>query len=124
MRTILVVDDEPGIRGMIALILEQRGFTVLTAEDGEQALSLWRKHGGAIDLLVSDVCMPEMDGPTLAKKLVAQNGEISALFISGSCDSQQMEHCRPFKLLSKPLCLNTFLAAVHSLTSKRAAAVC
>src|SRR5215471_12131204 len=112
MTTILVVDDEPAIRNMIALTLQQHDFAVFTAEDGEQALSFSRTHRGTIDLLVSDVCMPEMDGPTLAKKLLAENSDIPVLFISGSCDSEQMKSCQPFKLLPKPLCLSALLTEV------------
>src|SRR5690242_343151 len=105
MPTILVVDDEPAIRTMIALALERQGFAVLTAGGGEQALSLWRTCGSTIDLLVSDVCMPEMDGPTLVQRLLAENARLPVLFMSGSCDSKQLEASRPFNFLPKPLSL-------------------
>jgi two-component system, cell cycle sensor histidine kinase and response regulator CckA len=116
--TILVVDDEPSIRRMLALVLQERGFAVLTAEGGQQALSMSRAHHGEIDLLVSDVTMPEMDGPTLAKNLVSENPTLPVLLISGYCDSEQFEKCRPFSLLPKPLYLASFLSAVQNLTSK------
>jgi two-component system cell cycle sensor histidine kinase/response regulator CckA len=117
MTTILVVDDEPAIRSLLALVLEQRGFSVLTAECGREALSLSRAHRGEIDLLISDVTMPEMDGPTLAKNMVAETPALSVLLISGCCDSRQFEHCQPFSLLPKPLHLGSFLSAVQNLTS-------
>lgn len=118
MPTILVVDDEPGIRTLLAFALERQGFSVLTAGCGQEALSMSRAHRGEIDLLVSDVMMPEMDGPTLAKNLVAENPTLSVLLISGCCDSEQFENCRPFSLLPKPLYLASFLAAVQSLTGQ------
>ena len=118
MPTILVVDDEPSIRKLIALILQQEGFSVLTASGARQAISLSRMHSGEIDLLVSDVSMPEMDGPTLAKQLLSENSTLEVLLISGCCDGQQLKDCRPFALLPKPLYLPSFLGAVQSLTSK------
>src|SRR5947209_6528448 len=114
MATILVVDDEPAIRSLLAVVLEEKGFSVLTAECGRQALSLSRAHRGDIDLLISDVTMPEMDGPTLAKNMVAENPALSVLLISGCCDSMQLENCRPFSLLPKPLYLASFLSAVQN----------
>jgi CheY-like chemotaxis protein len=68
--TILVVDDEPAICKLVGLALEQEGFQVLRAENGFDAIGLSESHSGEIDLLVSDVTMPGMDGPTLAGKLL------------------------------------------------------
>ena len=69
MSTILVVDDEPLVLGMVAMMLEEGGHSVMTAGSGADAINLWRSHRGGIDLLVSDVRMPVMDGCTLANAL-------------------------------------------------------
>ena len=116
MPTVLVVDDQSAIRNLLALILEREGFSVLTAECGREALSVSRKHLKDIDLLVSDISMPGMDGPTLARNLVAENPGLPVLLISGCCDDAQIGSCRPFKFLPKPLNLTTFLDTVQSLT--------
>ena len=71
--TILLVEDEEGLRGLNARGLTSRGYTVLEAGNGVEAIEVIESRGGDVDLVVSDVVMPEMDGPTLAKELrVAQ----------------------------------------------------
>jgi two-component system cell cycle sensor histidine kinase/response regulator CckA len=122
MPTILVVDDEPAIREMLSTALEQEGFCVFTAGSGQQALSLSRKHHGEIEILISDVGMPEMDGPTLAKILLAENPGLLVLLISGRCDEKQFDYCRPFKLLPKPFYLSSLLQAVQDITGATALA--
>ena len=67
--TILLVEDEEGLRALNARGLVSRGYTVLEAANGVEALEVLEKHGGKVDLVVSDVVMPEMDGPTLLKEM-------------------------------------------------------
>jgi CheY-like chemotaxis protein len=81
--TILVAEDEPMVRSLIARALSEVGHRVLAAENGEQALDLAERHDGTIDLLVSDVLMPGVDGPELAQRLRAQRSGLRVLFISG-----------------------------------------
>lgn len=64
-------------------MLEQAGYAVLFASDGQSALKIARQHPGAIDLLVTDVVMPGMAGQELAKRLVEDRPDIRVLFISG-----------------------------------------
>src|SRR4029077_7625910 len=66
--TILLVEDEDGLRALNARGLTSRGYTVLEAANGVEAIDAFDKHG-RVDLVVSDVVMPEMDGPTLLKEL-------------------------------------------------------
>ena len=70
--TILLVEDEEGLRGLNARGLTSRGYTVLEAGNGVEAIEVIESRGGDVDLVVSDVVMPEMDGPTLAKELRAR----------------------------------------------------
>ncbi len=115
MATVLVVDDEPLIRTMMALILQQEGFSVLTADGGPEAISVSQSHAGAIDLLVTDVVMPGMDGPTLAAKLQKDDPGMSVLLMSGYCESAQLDRCKQFDLLPKPFAMCDLLVKVHSL---------
>ena len=80
---IMVVDDDPGFVELLRKLLRQHGYTVMLATDGESALKMSRYHSGHIDLLLTDVIMPSMSGPTLAQKLLAQRPHTQVLFMSG-----------------------------------------
>lgn len=84
--TILVVDDEPMIRQLMRRTLEARGYRVLEAPDGPEALSCAAAYHGPIDLLVSDIVMPEMDGFALSEQLVGSHPEAQILFITGQAE--------------------------------------
>ena len=116
MPTVLVVDDEPLIRKMVALVLEQNGFRVLIAGGGPEAIRIWQSHTGDIDLLISDVLMPAMDGPTLAAELRAYNPALPVLLMSGS--SGPADDCGRFPFLSKPFSMATLLLAVRCLVTE------
>src|SRR5262249_9473044 len=74
--TILVVEDEEGLRTLNARGHQSRGYSVLQAGNGIEALEALERNGGKVDLVVSDVVMPEMDGPTLMKELRKRNPDI------------------------------------------------
>ena len=80
---ILLAEDEAPLRSLLNTIFENAGFTVLVAEDGQQAAHLPHEHNGAIDLLVSNVQIPHMTGPDLAKIVKASSGQNC-----GSCSYQ------------------------------------
>jgi CheY-like chemotaxis protein len=113
--TILVVDDEPLVLNMVAMMLEEDGHSVLTAGSGAEAIDLWRSRRGAIDLLVSDVRMPVMDGCTLANGLQQENPNLPVLLISGYCEHEPMGCNGQFPLLPKPFSMPSLLLAVHTL---------
>ena len=81
--TILLVEDDPQIRDLMRRNLDAQGYRVLEASDGQAALSLAADYRGSIDLLVTDVMMPGVDGFTLAERLVALRPETRVLLISG-----------------------------------------
>ncbi|MBU4316651.1 MAG: PAS domain S-box protein [Proteobacteria bacterium] len=81
--TVLVVEDEAAILKMTAIMLEKLGYTVMTANAPGEALILAEAFSGAIDLLITDVIMPDMNGPDLAGQLTALFPKIKVLFISG-----------------------------------------
>jgi PAS domain S-box-containing protein len=84
--TVLLVEDEPEVRGLARDILHQQGYTVLEAADGDDALRIGREHGGPIHLLVTDVVMPQMGGRELADHLKAGRRETKVLYVSGYTD--------------------------------------
>ncbi|MBI3461983.1 MAG: response regulator, partial [Planctomycetes bacterium] len=103
--TILLVDDESLVRGLIRRILEAHGYCVLEAGDGAEALHVSRQHSGRIHLLLTDVVMPEMSGTELARLLQEVKPETKVLFMSGYTDDAVTRHGglepgRPF--LQKP----------------------
>jgi CheY-like chemotaxis protein len=81
--TILVADDESGLRQVIQRALTRYGYNVLLASDGIEALAVEERHGASIDLLLSDVVMREMGGPELARRLVRSRPSMKVLLMSG-----------------------------------------
>jgi two-component system cell cycle sensor histidine kinase/response regulator CckA len=85
---ILFVEDDVSVRHSAALLLRARGYEVLEAADGEEALALAEKHAGTIDLMISDVIMPGIDGPTLLRKARPFLGAAPVMFISGYAEAE------------------------------------
>jgi two-component system cell cycle sensor histidine kinase/response regulator CckA len=116
--TILLVEDEEGLRALNARGLSSRGYTVLEAGNGKEAIEIFERHGD-VDLVVSDVVMPEMDGPTLLKELRRRNSEVKIIFVSGYAEEAfaknlpSNEHGRPqYAFLAKPFTLRQLVAEV------------
>jgi CheY-like chemotaxis protein len=84
--TVLLVEDEPGVRDLSREILEAQGYTVLEATNGDDALRVAGAHAGAIHLVVTDVVMPRMGGRELADRLTAVRPDVSVLYMSGYTD--------------------------------------
>ena len=81
--TILLVEDQPAILKVTRIMLERLGYSVLSASGPSQAVRLAEMHGGSIDLLITDVIMPEMNGRDLARKLLSVRPKVRQLFMSG-----------------------------------------
>jgi two-component system cell cycle sensor histidine kinase/response regulator CckA len=113
--TILLVEDEEGLRGLNARGLVSRGYTVLEAGNGVEAIEVLEQHGGKVDLVVSDVVMPEMDGPTLLKELRKRDPETKIIFVSGYAEDafeKNLPEGGQFAFLPKPFTLKQLVAAV------------
>ena len=82
-KTILVVDDEPEIRKLVGAMISQFGYTAITADSGEHALTLYKNQKAPVALLITDVVQPGMSGPMLADKLSALQPDLKVLYISG-----------------------------------------
>jgi CheY-like chemotaxis protein len=90
--TILLVEDYLALRKMIRIGLERNGYTVISAESGVDALNIAHSYPEPIHLLVTDVIMPEMDGPSLAERIAQQRPGIAVLYMSGHTDELLGEH--------------------------------
>ncbi|MDQ3138421.1 MAG: PAS domain S-box protein [Gemmatimonadota bacterium] len=117
--TVLVAEDDPPLRGIIARILRESGYEVLEAEDGEQALEIVRSRPGLLALVVADLIMPRMNGRELATRLERERPGTRVLFISGFPDRDVIERGlleggRPF--LQKPFAPEALTRIVKELT--------
>jgi two-component system cell cycle sensor histidine kinase/response regulator CckA len=113
--TILLVEDEEGLRALNARGLASRGYTVLEAGNGVEAMEVFAENGGKVDLVVSDVVMPEMDGPTLLKEMRARNADIRIIFVSGYAEEafeKSLPENQQFAFLAKPFALSALIAKV------------
>jgi two-component system, cell cycle sensor histidine kinase and response regulator CckA len=113
--TVLLVEDEEAVRSFAARALGQRGYQVVQAATGTEALALFFEHKGDIDLVVSDVVMPEMDGPTLMKELRAKRPDLKIIFMSGYAEDafkRNLDENEAFMFLQKPFDLKQLAAAV------------
>jgi two-component system cell cycle sensor histidine kinase/response regulator CckA len=114
--TILLVEDEPAIRQLMRRALEQRGYTVLEASNGDQALAAADRHRGPIHLLITDVVMPGMNGFDLAHQLTRTHPRLRVLFVSGHGEHPGVrqglrEAQRPFLL--KPYTQDALLRSIR-----------
>jgi two-component system cell cycle sensor histidine kinase/response regulator CckA len=112
--TILLVEDEEGLRALNARGLISRGYTVLEAGNGVEAIEAFDKHG-RVDLVVSDVVMPEMDGPTLLKELRRRDPDVKIIFVSGYAEeafSKNLPSQEQYAFLAKPFTLKQLVAEV------------
>ncbi|MBZ5701466.1 MAG: PAS domain-containing protein [Acidobacteriia bacterium] len=116
--TLLVVDDEEGVREVAVEFLTAQGYTVLAAESGKQALELARKHPGPIHLVVTDAVMPGMNGPAMVKWLGEIRSGFKVLYISGYADEGSILEealARGEHFLQKPFFLDVLGRTVRSL---------
>lgn len=120
--TILLVEDEDAVRTFAARALATRGYEVLQAESGEVALDVVKEHDGRIDLIVSDVVMPNMDGPTMARELKTILPGVPIIFVSGYAEDAFAKNLDPdqeFHFLPKPFSLKQLAAAVKDVMGKK-----
>jgi len=90
--TVLIVEDDDGLRKIAETVLKQRGYKVLKAENGEDALRVSEAHDGSIDLLITDVVMPKMGGRETAERLQPLYTQIKVIYMSGYTDNAIVRH--------------------------------
>ena len=116
--TVLLVEDEPRVRKLISDLLGAKGYQVLEAGRGEEALRLAESHPGPIHLALLDVVMPEMSGPEVGKLISAQRPETKLLYISGYTDEAIVHHGlldTGTNFLQKPFLPQTLAARVREI---------
>jgi two-component system cell cycle sensor histidine kinase/response regulator CckA len=114
--TILLVEDEEAVRSFSARALSSRGYTVLEAESGSDALDVMDGVNHEVDLVVSDVVMPEMNGPTMLGILREKNPDLKVIFVSGYAEEafkNDLPENEAFSFLPKPFSLKQLTATVR-----------
>ena len=117
--TVLVVDDDDGVRRIMARKVEQAGYRVLTARDGLEALTLLEQSGIEVHLVVCDLLMPRLDGYELAARMAALAHAPEVIFMSAF--RSDVEFDRP--ILTKPFRLDDLSASVQRILQERSSAV-
>lgn len=119
---VLIAEDEPRVRELMAAMLKPVGYTVLTAAGGAEALAIARAHDGPIDLLISDLVMPRMSGRELAGRIVDLYPDIGLLFTSGYSEDAANSDGRMIRgaaFLQKPFSREDLITAVRELLDRR-----
>jgi len=120
--TILVVEDEPVLRNLAQVILEERGYRVLEASSGVEAIKVWTHHAGIVDLVVTDMVMPDgISGMELAERLLPAKPDLKIVFASGySMDDLDTDFIRQGRalFLQKPYTHVTLAKAVRECLDK------
>ncbi|HVI30354.1 cell cycle histidine kinase CckA [Hansschlegelia sp.] len=113
--TVLLVEDEDAVRAFASRALASRGYTVIEARSGVEALERMKTDGAEIELVVSDVVMPEMDGPSLLRELRKTQPELKIIFVSGYAEDafkKNLPEGEVFAFLPKPFSLKQLVQAV------------
>jgi two-component system cell cycle sensor histidine kinase/response regulator CckA len=120
--TILLVEDEAPVSIMIAVMLRRAGYRVLSAATSGEACALFEQHAAEIELLLTDIVMPEMNGPALAQRLVAQQPDLRVLFVSGYGNALPAGATATGRVayLAKPFPSHDLVTAVAELLTARA----
>jgi signal transduction histidine kinase/ActR/RegA family two-component response regulator len=120
--TLLLVEDDDTVRETLALILERQGYRVLTAPNGRAALIVCETHRNPIDLVITDVVMPQMGGRELVRRLEAVRPGVPVLYMSGYTDDAIVKHgvlrCE-LDFLQKPVVPEVFLEKVDEVLSRK-----
>jgi DNA-binding NarL/FixJ family response regulator len=119
--TVLLAEDEDTVRRMLVTVLESAGFQVLAAANGHDALAAASAEPGPIDVLVTDVVMPAMDGVELAERLAADRPDTRVVFVSGYTQHPALEEglrLGTIELLRKPFSIHDLIARVRALAAE------
>lgn len=112
---ILVADDEVLIRNLVTLLMQQDGHVVLSAADGHEGLEISRQYPGPIDLVITDVHMPRLNGANLCAHLLEERPGIKALMMSGTDISEIVDKNAKLPFLPKPFDGQTLKAKVRAI---------
>lgn len=114
--TVMVAEDDPNLRLVVARMLERFGYTVLVAGNGQEALEMFDALGGGVDLLLTDVVMPDLGGPELVERLSGRGVAVPVIYMSGYSDPAGLRRVvitPTSRLLRKPFALESLLRIVR-----------
>lgn len=117
VKTILLADDQPDVRDVLRRMLEKKGFKVIVAEDGAEAIEKFELHGDSIDLLLFDMRMPKKNGKEAYDIIKEKRHDIKVIFLSGYSStsiSDEIEY-QNLPFISKPVCLDNLLRKMRDL---------
>ena len=112
---VLLADDELVVRSLAQSILTRAGYRVLNAIDGEHALEVSRGYAGSIDVLLTDVRMPKMDGLEISVHILKERPGIKVVFMSGKESGELMVHGRKMQFLRKPFLAKDLCEKISSM---------
>jgi CheY-like chemotaxis protein len=116
--TVLLAEDEPAVRRSTREFLSLNGYIVLEAKNGTDALAIAREYKGQIDLMITDVVMPQMGGAKLAGELAAERPDMKVLFVSGYAETTVQRHGKievTTRFLQKPFSLRTLAHKIREI---------
>ena len=119
--TILLVEDETPVRIFAARALRNKGYTILEADCGETAIEQMRQHGKTVEVIVTDVIMPGMNGPTMVDKITPEYPNVKVIFISGYAEDVFVNNYgaeRSFNFLAKPFTLKQLASKIKEVVGK------
>ena len=122
--TLLLVEDEDAVRAFSARALRKKGYHVLEASSGERALEVLEEHGPDIDVLITDVVMPNLDGPTLVRRVRETRPDLKVIFISGYTEDSFRKHLdsdAEIHFLAKPFSLKQLATTVKDVLQESVA---
>jgi DNA-binding NtrC family response regulator len=114
--TVLIVDDEIAVARLAHGMLQAAEFNVITANSAEEAKRQYAFYRDSIEVLITDVCMPDQSGPDLADELTGFNPGLNVLLVSGYCDSCQVQR---FPFLRKPFSAGELIERVRAFSRGR-----
>ncbi len=121
--TILLVEDEPDVRAITLRLLENQGYRVISAQNGVEALAMLDAHREAVDLLLTDVIMPYMNGAELAKKMMQHNKALKVLYMSAYPDGEVFArhnvNVEDAFFIGKPFAVEAFIIKVRQVLDSR-----
>src|SRR5579884_828147 len=120
--TVLLVDDDEPVRGVLESILRRHGYSVLSSGSPEEAVVSCERHPGPIHLLVTDVVMPRCDGPTLVRQIRSRRGDIKVLYISGYSGTRPPHLSGDERFLEKPFTPEAFATTIRGMLNAESVA--
>ena len=121
---ILLAEDDPVVRNLVRMMLSKEGYSVLTANNGQEALEICRSFKDPIHLLLTDKTMPRMNGLELAESVLKKRSEIKIMIMSGETANTILNKNTPDAFLPKPFMPPTLLTCVRRLLTSEFKGIC